>query len=102
MSDLHITNNTGETRYETVVDGMIAILEYDLEGETITLRHTEVPVALGGRGIGGALARFALEDAKARGLTVVPTCPFVRPYIARHPEYLALVREDYRSRVKPD
>lgn len=100
MTTAAITDNKAESRYETVVDGMMAVLEYDLDGQQITLRHTEVPVALGGRGIGGALAKFALDDAKARGLTVVPTCPFVRPYVARHPEYLPIVRKDYAARIE--
>lgn len=99
MPDFTITDNAAEGRYETVVDGMIAILEYDLAGDRITLRHTEVPVALEGRGIGGALARHALDDAKARGLTVIPTCPFVIRYLGRHHEYLPLVAQEHRARV---
>lgn len=100
MTDLRIADNAAEQRYETVVDGMMAVLEYVIEGGEITLRHTEVPVALEGRGIGSALARHALEDARGRGLTVVPTCPFVGPYLARHPEYLPIVRADYRARIE--
>jgi predicted GNAT family acetyltransferase len=88
---MQIADNAAKSRFETTVDGETASLLYRLAGDTITLVHTEVPVALGGRGIGGELARAALDSARARGLKVVPTCPFVRAYIARHPEYADLV-----------
>jgi uncharacterized protein len=37
------------------------------------------------------LARFALDDARARGLRVRPDCPFVARFIRAHPEYQDLV-----------
>ncbi|MEP7028866.1 MAG: GNAT family N-acetyltransferase, partial [Candidatus Eisenbacteria bacterium] len=52
----------------------------------------EVPEALAGRGVANALARHALEAARARGLHVVPLCPFVASYIRRHDEYADLIR----------
>lgn len=53
----------------------------------ITLTHTEVPVALWGQGIGSRLVRGALQAARAQGLRVVPKCPFVSAFIAKHPEF---------------
>ena len=58
----------------------------------IIYTHTEVPDALEGRGIGSKLARTVLDYARAAHLAVVPSCPFIRAYIARHPEYQDLVR----------
>ena len=58
----------------------------------ITLTHTEVPPALGGRGVGSALVRGVLEAARARGLKVVPKCPFVSAFMGRHPEFNDLLR----------
>lgn len=78
-------------RFEATVDGETALLAYRLDGDTIHLVHTEVPASLAGRGLGGELARAALVSARARALKVVPTCPFVRAYIARHPEFADLV-----------
>jgi predicted GNAT family acetyltransferase len=86
-----IENNESAQRYETLVDGHRSIIQYRLEGDRIIFLHTDVPAALEGRGIGSALARTALEDARARNLTVIPSCPFVREYIRRHPEYEPLV-----------
>ncbi|GJF06441.1 hypothetical protein PSD17_53880 [Pseudonocardia sp. D17] len=49
--------------------------------------HTEVDDRFGGRGLGGVLARGALDAARARGLRVRPDCPFIRSWIEKHPEY---------------
>jgi predicted GNAT family acetyltransferase len=89
--ELQIRNNPAQSRYEVDIDGRLAIVEYLLTGPNITFTHTEVPEELEGRGIGGRLARFVLEDARARGLAVIPLCPFIKAYIARHPEYEPLV-----------
>jgi len=62
-----------------------------LTGPNITFTHTEVPEELEGQGIASQLARFALEDARACGLAVIPLCPFINAYIRRHQEYLPLV-----------
>ncbi|MGD9891782.1 MAG: GNAT family N-acetyltransferase [Dehalococcoidia bacterium] len=91
-NEIVVENNERAQRYETVVDGHRAVIEYRREGERITYLHTEVPKALEGRGIGSALARAALDDARAHNLTVVPICPFVREYIRRHSEYESLVQ----------
>jgi uncharacterized protein len=49
--------------------------------------HTEVPGALSGRGVGTRLARHVLDAARAKGLKVIPTCPFIAAWMKRHPEY---------------
>ncbi|HEX5689943.1 MAG TPA: GNAT family N-acetyltransferase [Roseiflexaceae bacterium] len=51
-----------------------------------------MPAALEGHGIASKMAKFALDEAQAEGLTIVPQCPFVRGYIERHPEYQSLVK----------
>lgn len=88
---LDVRDNPDEARYEVEVDGELGMIEYRLRGTTIIFTHTEVPEAFEGRGIASAIARFALDDARARGLRVVPQCPFVAGYIKRHPEYEDLV-----------
>lgn len=87
-----VQNNAAHHRYEVVIDGQRSLIQYQLRGDALVFLHTEVPPALEGRGIAGHMARFALEDARARNLGVVPLCPFVASYIRRHPEYQPLVR----------
>ncbi|HEY0143766.1 MAG TPA: GNAT family N-acetyltransferase [Thermoanaerobaculia bacterium] len=86
-----VRNNTDESRYETTIDGEVAVAEYHREGNRITFTHTIVPEKLEGRGIAGAIVKKALDDAKAEGLEVVPQCGYVSAYIKRHPEYAELV-----------
>jgi len=53
----------------------------------ITFVHTEVPPELGGRGVGSALVRGALELVRAQGLKVVAECAFIRAFPGKHPEF---------------
>ena len=89
--DGEVRNNEAEHRYELEVDGALAIAAYRLRDGRITFTHTEVPDALEGRGIGSRLVKAALDDARARGLKVVPACPFVKRYIEKHPEFQDLL-----------
>ncbi len=79
-------------RYELTVDGELAgVADYrDRAGRRIFV-HTEIDSAFSGRGLGNRLAAGALDDAAARGLRVVPRCPFIRAYIERHAEYRPLL-----------
>ncbi len=93
---LTVRNNTAENRFEIEVNGSLAMLEYMRAGSNITYTHTEVPRELEGMGIGGRLARYALDYARDNDLKVIPICPFVTGYLRRHPEYHPLVF-GYRS-----
>jgi predicted GNAT family acetyltransferase len=93
VSRLAVINNKALSQFEVHIGEALAVLRYTEELERIWLYHTEVPETLSGRGIAGRLAAFALNDARHRGLRVVPTCPYVRAYIDRHPEYASLVEK---------
>lgn len=80
-----VTDNTTGNRFELVVDGETAFLDYKRTGNTLTLVHTEVPVALRGHHVGEALVEGTLRAAREAGLSVVPVCPFVKAYMLRHP-----------------
>jgi predicted GNAT family acetyltransferase len=91
-------------RYEISADGKPAgFTEYAGPGSRqaapgeIAFLHTEIDPAFGGQGLGGRLITFVLDDARKQGLAVIPYCPFVRSYIAKHPEYLDLVPADRRG-----
>jgi predicted GNAT family acetyltransferase len=94
LPELVISNNPGQLRIETYVEGMLSKIEYQIADERIYYYHTEVPPELEGRGIASEMAKFALEYARQQGLGIVPLCPFVEAYIRRHPEYKPLVVED--------
>ena len=87
-----VADNRELSRYEALVDGAVAgYAEYRLGERTIIFTHTVVQPAFEGRGIGSRLVRFALDDARARGLKVRPQCPFFAKYIATHAAYADLV-----------
>ena len=87
-----ITNAVARERYEAHLDGELAgVLEYKVKRGRIALIHTEVLPVHEGRGVGSALVRFALDDARRRDLRVFATCPYVKAYLTRHPEVADIV-----------
>lgn len=97
--DTKIVDNAEANRYELDVDGERAgLVEYRRLGDEITLLHTEIDPDFEGKGLGGVVARYVLDDARERGLAVLPSCPFIKGWIARHPDYVDLVPADQRAR----
>lgn len=89
---IEIKHNPAKNRFELEIDSHLAVLEYRLDDTTISFTHTGVPSELGGRGLGGQLARAGLDYARAEGLSVVPLCSFVAAYIQKKPEYQDLLK----------
>ena len=84
-------------RYVLDIDGQSAVVIYNEAGGGLLITETLVPQALEGQGIASRMARFVLEDIRARGLLVLPTCPFFAGYLKKHPEYAELVHPGYRA-----
>jgi uncharacterized protein len=78
-------------RFETRVEGLRCVCDYRLHDGVVHFTHTEVPTALGGRGIAADLVAAALLWARAEGLKVRPLCSYVSTYLRRHPEQQDLV-----------
>ncbi|WP_213956006.1 MULTISPECIES: GNAT family N-acetyltransferase [unclassified Variovorax] len=101
MTDIAIKNDTAQHRYEATIEGALAgYCEYNLLREAIMFTHTEVLEAFEGKGVGSAIARHVLDDARAQGLHVIPVCQFIAGYIRKHPDYADLVRADMRRAFK--
>ena len=93
-----VTDDQQQSRYELRVAGELAgFLTYNRRGEQISLNHTEVEPAFQGRGLATHLARYSLDDARKRGVTVLPFCPYVNSWIKKHPGYTDLVPPDRRA-----
>ena len=102
-SDLPIRDNAAQHRFEADLgNGEMAIAAYSLHGQQIAFTHTEVPPAHEGKGVGSALIRFSLDQARARGLTVLPACAFYAAYMQRHPEVQNLLEPPYREKLGLD
>jgi predicted GNAT family acetyltransferase len=86
---LTVQETTAGHRYEAVDEsGVVAgFAEYvDHRGSRL-LFHTEVDDAFEGQGVGSTLARQALDQALATGIEVKVSCPFIKAWIEKHPEY---------------
>jgi predicted GNAT family acetyltransferase len=86
-----VIDNVRQHRFEVVVDGEVAFVNYKIEGGRLILVHTEVPKALSGRGVGTTLIRSVLNEARRRGQRIVPECDFVSAFVQRNPEFNDLI-----------
>ncbi|MDY0812563.1 GNAT family N-acetyltransferase [Kitasatospora purpeofusca] len=92
MTTTSVADNPEKSRYEITADGELAgFAEYFRHDDEIAFIHTEIGPEFGGQGLGGILARTVLDDARARGLAVLPYCPFIRGWLTKHPDYHDLV-----------
>lgn len=86
-----IIHNAPASRFEATADGHLCVLDYQLDNDVMTITHTGVPPAVGGRGIAADLTRVALDTARQRHWRVRPLCSYAAVYVRRHPEYADLV-----------
>lgn len=94
-----VTDATGAKRYEARIGGKLAgVSTYIRTPELIAFLHTEVETEYEGQGVGSALARTALDEARTRGQKVLAACPFIAGWIAHHPDYQDLLYQP-RSKV---
>jgi uncharacterized protein len=82
-----VRDNTALSCFELDAGDGTAFMNYRLTGGVISLNHTETPVEARGRGIASQLVGGVLDVARARGLKIVPRCPFVVTYLDKHPEF---------------
>lgn len=93
---LIIRDNVDKQRFELDLgDGELAFAAYNLLPGKIRFYHTVVPESHGGQGLGTALIKAGLAAARERGLKVIPTCPFFRVYLKKHPDEQDIVDPDH-------
>jgi len=91
-SSIRVVDEASRQRYEARLgNDVVGFTEYrSVRGRRI-LFHTEVDPSIEGRGVGSRLVSGALDDIRARGLTLTVKCPFVAAFLERHPEYRDLL-----------
>jgi uncharacterized protein len=95
---IEVADAPDRDRYKLSIDGeVVGFTAYRMRPGLIAFIHTEIDEGFQGRGLADELIRFALEDARKRGLAVLPFCPFVKAFIERHREFEALVPDRYRE-----
>jgi predicted GNAT family acetyltransferase len=91
---LDVVDNPRQDRYEARDgDAVAGFAAYQRAGHLIVFTHTEVDPSYEGKGVGS-------DDARAKGLPVLPLCPFVKGWIGKHPEYSDLVYASPASTAK--
>jgi hypothetical protein len=79
-----INHDQNEHHFSTEVEGHRAELDYTAAGGVMTITHTRVPQAIGGRGIAAELMRAALQFANEQGWSIDPACSYAEAYMRRH------------------
>jgi predicted GNAT family acetyltransferase len=79
-------------RWAVLVDGHESEMTFSRASpQLIIIDHTSVPDALRGRGVGQALVRRAVDDARRDGFKIIPLCPFAKAQFERHAEWRDVV-----------
>lgn len=90
-STLRVTHDAAHQRFTVELDGNTAELAYQQQDAVLTITHTRVPDAIGGRGVAAALVEAASGFAGEAGLKVIPACSYADAYMRRHPQFQALL-----------
>jgi len=83
-SETPLVDNHTRSRFELVIDGQTAFLDYKRSPLGLTLVHTEVPENLRGRGFGTTLVKKAVEIGRAEGLRIIAECKFAKAILRKH------------------
>lgn len=86
-----IRHNREQHRFETIVEDLLCVINYELDGVNLSLTHVGVAKPLEGRGIAGELTRAALDWARSLHYRVIPVCPYVQAWLKRRPDFQDLV-----------
>ncbi len=91
--DITLEDNGSKGRYVARIAGFPeAEMTFSrVSPSRIIVDHTGVPDELRGKGVGQALVKNLVEDARARGFKVIPLCPFTKAQLERHPEWQDIV-----------
>lgn len=93
MTDYEVVRNASAQRYEIRVGDELAgfTVAEPQENGSVLFPHTEIADAFEGQGMASKLVRGAFDDIRERGLRIKVTCPYIRAWLPKHPEYEDLV-----------
>lgn len=84
---IDVQHDPNEKKYYAIIDGHEGHVAYTESDGKRNFHHTYVAPELRGKGVAEAVVRHALDDTRKEGHGYVATCPFVKKFIERHPEY---------------
>jgi predicted GNAT family acetyltransferase len=94
--EVTVRDNTESLCYDALIgDEVVGTIVYEHSGPRMVFMHTIVDPEFRGQGIGTTLVKRALDDVRARGMTLTNYCGFVSGFIAAHPDYADLMDADH-------
>jgi predicted GNAT family acetyltransferase len=92
--DISFEETGSKGRYVYRVGEDEAEMTFSKAGDAlIIIDHTEVPDAFRGKGVGQALVRRGVEDARAAGKKILPLCPFAAAQFRRHADWADVLQQ---------
>ncbi|MBM7415696.1 MULTISPECIES: GNAT family N-acetyltransferase [Nocardiaceae] len=87
-----VEHHPDRQRFEILVGAEVAgYAEYRQTDPTVRdFDHTVTLPEFRGRGLAAVLVRHALDDTRAAGLKIVPSCSYVHHFVETHEEYADL------------
>ncbi|MGE9311654.1 GNAT family N-acetyltransferase [Niabella sp. CJ426] len=96
FEDIPLVQNEANSRFEIVVDGLYAFVEYEVDEDgLVALVHTEADPGLAGKGAAAAVVEKTLLQLEKEGKQILPYCPYVFAYIKKHPEWKRIVHPSF-------
>lgn len=73
-------------------DELIAVVDYVINGDSISFNHTFTNPSKRGKGYAGEIVEFAVNDVEASSTRhIVPMCWYVGEWFDKHPERAGLL-----------
>ena len=76
-------------------DGLEAVLAYTHVNDIVDIHTVVVPEEHRGKGHGNELALAAFDYVRQYHMRVLPSCPFIKAFLEKHPELADIVAEGY-------
>ena len=99
--EITVRDNVEAQCYDALIgDQVVGTIVYEHSGPRMVFRHTIVEPEFRGRGIGTTLVAKALDDLRAKGVTLTNYCGFVSEFVAAHPDYADLIDAEHPGRPR--
>lgn len=86
-----VERNEALSRYEGRLDGeLVSTIDFVRTGDVVDITRTFTRTRRRGQGLAGQATVAALEDVRAQGWRVHPSCPYTASFLDGHAEYADL------------
>lgn len=82
--EYNIDHIESKSRFETVIEGQTAFVQYVINNDVFDITGTFVPKELEGRGIASKLVGFAYSYAKDNHYSLKGSCSYADVWLRRH------------------